>query len=569
MLSLRQVLAAACALSAYTVSAEDHIVKVLSFNIRTSLAGVDAASRCSNWFGERRGNVVSQINTISPDFVGTQETSDEQKANLDGDLAGNYKSIGETSQSLGQSAPEWNAIYYKFGEWTLLADGTKWLGPNTEAPSADWGMQYYRTFTYGRFQHIKTGDIVCMINTHYETPGNDLAQTHATQIINQKSNELCQPGDKLTVLTGDFNAKPNYPAMQLFYKDGWLEPNNDPTFCGNMISPDCAEKFDFVWYKPKDTFCHLKSEVIRQEFTGCYPSDHAVVLGTFCLNGGCCGGSGSTGGSTGGAGNSTGSTSNMAASTSANVPLGASGAGGAGPEASNESREATGSGDAQQITTKSESSSSATGTVFVVVGVIGSVAAVGFFVVKKKRALDAQLDDDKSGIAPGASVFSRGEQDALSPLRSTFGGDGASGSTAFVAGADRFSSPVLMESDRNRSFSNSSSVVMARQTNESVALMSPRESSSNYGNGGAGSFGAPSMGGASSFGGAPSIGGASSYGGYESNYGDSVDRLSSPVMMDETGAPSFDSDRPSMSRIYFSEVERGSLAKSNADYAYI
>ncbi|KAJ0404482.1 hypothetical protein P43SY_008802 [Pythium insidiosum] len=106
---------------------DDVVVKVMSFNVRTSEASVDKNHRCSNWFGERRGFVVAQFRSVDADFVGTQETTDEQRGVLDGDLKEKYSSIGKSSGSLNGAAAEVNAIYYRHQDWKLLADGMFWL----------------------------------------------------------------------------------------------------------------------------------------------------------------------------------------------------------------------------------------------------------------------------------------------------------------------------------------------------------------------------------------------------------------------------------------------------------
>jgi hypothetical protein len=109
------------------VHAVDVVARAMTFNVRTSYASVDEAAKCSNWRGQRKDNVIAQIKVLDPDFVGTQETSEEQRGFLDGNLKETYLSIGESSQSLGGSAPELNMIYYKHQSWKLLTNGMFWL----------------------------------------------------------------------------------------------------------------------------------------------------------------------------------------------------------------------------------------------------------------------------------------------------------------------------------------------------------------------------------------------------------------------------------------------------------
>ncbi|CAI5719256.1 unnamed protein product [Peronospora destructor] len=261
----------------------------MSFNIRTSLASVDAGSTCSNWDGIRKENVQSNIKTVAADFVGTQETSDAQKVYLDAQLAGMYKVIGQSTGSLNNNAAEWNAMYYRSDTWQLLTDGMFWLGPDPNTMSAAWGMTYYRTCVWGRFQHIATGATICVLNTHYETPGNNEAQENGSNIILERIKANCDAKDNLIVLMGDFNALKSYSAMKIMFDHDMEDPSNEGTFCGDMLSPTCSVKYDFTLFRTQsnDT-CYLKSEISRIDYDGCYTSDHAGLIGSFCLQGSCC-----------------------------------------------------------------------------------------------------------------------------------------------------------------------------------------------------------------------------------------------------------------------------------------
>lgn len=395
--------------------AEDVVVQAMSFNIRTSLATADAAGTCSNWDGVRKSNVAAQITDVGADFIGTQETSDAQKAYLDSALAASYASIGKSGGSLNGAAPEWNAVYYKTSTWTLLSDGMFWLGPDPDTASAAWGMAYYRTCVYGRFQHISSGKTVCVMNTHYETPGNDEAQTQGSAIILARMASVCQASDSLTVLTGDFNALRSYPAMQALFTGGLVDASTDPTFCGDMLSSTCQTKFDFTLHTSSSAACLKQTKVLRQAFDSCYPSDHAALLSSYSLSGTDCTSSSSTGSSasssvSGSSSSSTGtgssSTSSNSTSTSFSTNFNTSGddtqtAGTVKPSSSTDSYGSAGSDDEDEtttITTKSSGGSSATGTVMAIFGVLAAVGVVCALVVRRKRALQAHANGVKASM---------------------------------------------------------------------------------------------------------------------------------------------------------------------------
>lgn len=121
------VLAAAAVAMAPRPALADVQLKAMTFNVRTSYASTDQGSTCADWDGVRKSNLVSNIKSVDPDFVGTQETSDEQKTYLDTELASLYTGIGTTTGSLNGNADEIDVLYYRTDTWTLLTNGQFWL----------------------------------------------------------------------------------------------------------------------------------------------------------------------------------------------------------------------------------------------------------------------------------------------------------------------------------------------------------------------------------------------------------------------------------------------------------
>lgn len=405
--------------------------------------------------------------------------------------------------------------------------------------SAAWGMAYYRTAVWGRFEHIATGQTACIFNTHYETPGNDEAQIQASNIILAKLDALCQATDKLVVVTGDLNALPTYPAIIKLLQNDLAEPTLDPTFCGDMISPTCQTKFDYTLHRLRDGACFKKSEVLRTAFSGCYPSDHAALLGTFCFGGSCCSDSSSSSsnssslsGSGTGSGTGTGQIANEENILPGTVNAGST------SKSSSSSEPAT-----QQITTKSETSSNPTGTVFAVLGVIGATAGVVFVVIRKKRELDEKVNGTKTDAAPLPSYFARAEDagsEALSPLPPRLSGPSPGRMSNSPGRLSNSPVPTLMATKRDSRDSRSSSV--------SCTDLSP-----------------------------------SHYNKSRTSSAASSARISSPAMMGNdssvySSSLSYDS-RMQDSRIHFSEAfaaesydsdgDGGALAKSQTDFAML
>uniref|UniRef100_M4BA25 Endonuclease/exonuclease/phosphatase domain-containing protein n=1 Tax=Hyaloperonospora arabidopsidis (strain Emoy2) TaxID=559515 RepID=M4BA25_HYAAE len=428
------VLFAAASFASFVAGVEDVEVHIMSFNIRTSQASADAGSACGNWNGVRKDNVLHNIKTIGADFVGTQETSDAQKVYLDTELAGTYSVIGETSGSLNGNAAEWNAMYYRSDTWTLLTNGMFWLGPDPSTMSAGWGMAYYRTCVWGRFQHTATGASVCVLNTHYETPGNDEAQKSGSNIILERIKANCDASDSLVVVTGDFNALKSYPAMQILFENNLEDPSDEGTFCGDMLSATCSVKYDFTLFRAQSkNACHLKSEISRIDYDGCYSSDHAGLVGSFCFQGSCC--SNDTSSSTGSNDSSylddsvTGESDVVGTVQASNTDKSGTATGQArdlnyAEKAPQPATPPSFSGDAQTISTSSESGHN---TSIKVGGILGCVCVCGliaFVVIRRKTKLEKQthlekLDDSSAtGYVGGARAMqSMSGMLALSPAK--------------------------------------------------------------------------------------------------------------------------------------------------------
>ncbi|RLN94003.1 hypothetical protein BBJ28_00013653 [Nothophytophthora sp. Chile5] len=421
---LKALLVAAAYLAAVANGDDDVLVHVMSFNIRTSLASGDSASTCSNWDGIRKDNVVSNINTVAADFIGTQETSDAQKTYLDAQLAGTYSVIGESTGSLNGNANEWDALYYRTDTWTLLTNGMFWLGTDPDTMSAGWDMTYYRTCVWGRFQHITTGATICVMNTHYETPGNDEAQENGSNIILERMSTYCDAGDNLIVLVGDFNALKSYSAMQILLANNLADPSDAPTFCGDMLSATCTVKYDFTLYRTQsDDACHLASDVSRIDYDGCYSSDHAGLVGSFCLQGSCCSDNSSSSSGSIGSYGSYSQDQNQESVAGEEDVLGTVQASDTSGSVIGDTTTSSSSGSAQTISTSSSGGSSASTTVGIILGCLGAVGIVAVVVIRRKRMLDAKAHMEKSSFDPTQSYFSGAgaagavsDMSALSPL---------------------------------------------------------------------------------------------------------------------------------------------------------
>ncbi|KAF0709600.1 Aste57867_5825 [Aphanomyces stellatus] len=264
-------------------------ITLLTFNVRTTLANDPCPCGC---WADRKQYVRQQVDEIAPDMFGLQETSLEQKDTFDDLFGDEYGNIGRDSGSYQGRAGEINAIYFKADTWSLLSDSMVWLGPDPSQPSAAWGMVYYRTAVFGRFRHTATGQTVCVFNTHYETPGNDLAQVEGTNVILATMLDACDLSQDAVFFMGDMNAEPFTYAMQLAttfpplpLQTTLLTTDQGGSWCNNMVDPPskCAGVIDHVLYYANPSvasICVREAQIVRRDFDGCYVSDHALVYAT-------------------------------------------------------------------------------------------------------------------------------------------------------------------------------------------------------------------------------------------------------------------------------------------------
>ncbi|CAI5734508.1 unnamed protein product [Hyaloperonospora brassicae] len=570
------VLFAAAFVASVAAGVKDVEVHVMSFNVRTSQASADAGSACGNWNGVRKDNVLHNIKSIGADFVGTQETSDAQKVYLDAKLAGTYAVIGETSGSLNGNAAEWNAMYYRSDKWKVLTNGMIWLGPDPSTMSAGWGMAYYRTCVWGRFQHIDTGASVCVLNTHYETPGNDEAQQHGSKIILKHIEAHCDASDGLIVVMGDFNALKSYPAMQIMFENNLEDPSDEGTFCGDMLSATCAVKYDFTLFRAQSkNVCHLKSEISRIEYDGCYSSDHAGLVGSFCLHGSCC--SKNLSSSTG-SNDSYYQDDDVANESDVVGTVQASetdddddGVGSGRANDRDKSRHATppsSPGGAETISTSSGSASKTSITIGGILGACCLCGLIGFVAIRRKKSLEKQTDleklDDSSttGYVGGARTLqSMSSMPVLSSSKEA--AERVSNSSVPELAAVPFDSRVSSSSSVSVSGSDAarhvyriselpqlrdSSSVIKRQSTASTTYLANLEQQSTLGDSGVE---------------------------HEGDANPSIISYSDTSMSSFDSAGSFGNSSPAMSKIDFSEIfaldscvsDDSALVKSQADFA--
>lgn len=92
-------------------------MKVMSFNLRTSLAKDPCPSGC---WDQRKLRVQKMLERYTPDFIGTQEGAPDQIAFFESSLG--YASVGECAGPC--EVNERNSIFYVKDRWQWLQGST-------------------------------------------------------------------------------------------------------------------------------------------------------------------------------------------------------------------------------------------------------------------------------------------------------------------------------------------------------------------------------------------------------------------------------------------------------------
>ena len=149
--------------------AERDEIKIMSFNVRTTLTESNSAN---NW-DNRKEACIMLINDHMPSIIGVQEAKYAHHwTYLKEQLADNYTGYGvnrDTGKESGSG--EVMGVLYNRNVVEKLDGGTFWLSETPDVPSKGFGANYSRCATWGLFKHKATAKIFYYINTHIDHQG--------------------------------------------------------------------------------------------------------------------------------------------------------------------------------------------------------------------------------------------------------------------------------------------------------------------------------------------------------------------------------------------------------------
>ena len=179
-------------------------LKVMSYNIRMGIA-----KDGTNSWEFRYPATAMMIEDQQPDVFGVQEAFEFQIRFIEDNCTG-YEAVG-VGRDDGKSKGEFMSIFWNKNTVKMLKWGTFWLSETPEKPSKGWDAHCRRTATWALMKDKRTGKKFYFVNTHLDHRGKE-AQKNGLALIVSRIDDINPKGYPM-VLTGDFNIKPNNPAL--------------------------------------------------------------------------------------------------------------------------------------------------------------------------------------------------------------------------------------------------------------------------------------------------------------------------------------------------------------------
>ncbi|OQC12986.1 MAG: Endonuclease/Exonuclease/phosphatase family protein [Lentisphaerae bacterium ADurb.Bin082] len=263
-----------------TPSDDDRVIRVATFNIRRP-----GDTPPNNW-RNRTPRIRALLKRHRVDLVGLQEASYRQIEAIVHYTGLAYIGNGRDD---GDKQGEHCCILYRKERFECLESHTFWLSETPEIPgSHSWKALYPRICTWGRFRDRRSGITFVHINTHFDHSSQS-AREHAAKLIINKLPDIRRGHP--AILTGDFNAGPDYPSVKMLksiFKNSYRYSLTSPTgptgtFHGFKPTPEKLARLpiDFVFISQR--FEVLEHHTLTDSLNGLYPSDHFPVLAVLRL----------------------------------------------------------------------------------------------------------------------------------------------------------------------------------------------------------------------------------------------------------------------------------------------
>ena len=248
----------------------------MSFNIRYG-----TANDGDNRWPLRRDFLIDLLREQAADVIGLQEALDFQIDEIAAALPA-YGVIG-VGRDDGARKGEYAAILFRRDRFQVSDAGTFWFSdsPGTIA-SKSWGNRITRICTWARFVD-RDGRAFWHYNVHLDHESQPSRERSAA-LLRKRIGER-RPADEPVIVTGDFNAGEQNPAVSAMvdggaFLDTFRMKHPDEKAVGTFSAFDVAksgrEKIDYVFVPPGTEV--MRAEIVRTNRNGRTPSDHFPVI---------------------------------------------------------------------------------------------------------------------------------------------------------------------------------------------------------------------------------------------------------------------------------------------------
>ena len=273
--------------------ANSMLLKAMTFNI----LGASVRARSQPW-STRAPLCVKVIKEHSPDVLAVQELEPENWATFETELPQYSCQLGpkESYRLVGEQSPSphnYNAIYWNPERMILIESGGFWLSSTPDRPSQDWGANLVRTANWARFRIRESSAKFLLMNAHLDNKP-ELARVEAAKLITSRASDL-RADDEPTIICGDFNSAPGWPAYTVFaaagFNDAFLETGSEENIDAFTAHNSRGVKFtptelgyessriDQFWSIGRSGQISPTSYSVVEDGDGDqYPSDHYPVL---------------------------------------------------------------------------------------------------------------------------------------------------------------------------------------------------------------------------------------------------------------------------------------------------
>jgi endonuclease/exonuclease/phosphatase family metal-dependent hydrolase len=218
------------------------------------------------------------------DLAGLQEPLAFQLEDLVSDLP-DYAILG-VGRDDGDREGEYAAILYRRDRLRAVDFGTFWFSDTPDVPgSATWGNVCVRICTWAVFEDLSSGRRFGHYNVHLDHESQPSRERSADLLLSRLAQR-----DLTSIVTGDFNADEDNPAIQRLLRSGLRdtfrvihpEARDVGTYCG-FTDRFAPEKIDYILVSPAIEV--LDAAMVRKRIDGRWPSDHAALTATLRLSG--------------------------------------------------------------------------------------------------------------------------------------------------------------------------------------------------------------------------------------------------------------------------------------------